>query len=173
MRVTGKRIYLKLLSPDDVTPVYIDWMQDEAVIQFLESRWTVYGLDALKAYVKTLNEDPNAYLFGIFLLEDGRQIGNIKIGGIAPLHRFADIGLLIGEQSMRGQGIGTEAIQMATTYAFKELNLQKVVAGLYANNIGSHKAFLKAGWREAGRMKCHRFYKGGYVDEVLVEKLRD
>jgi len=173
MRATKKRIYLKLLSPDDVTQAYLRWMQDQEVTQFLESRWTVYGVDALKDYTRKVNEDPFAFLFGIYLIESKEQIGNIKIGGIHSLHRYGDIGLLIGEKTLRGKGYGTEAIQAATQYAFEELNLNKVIAGLYADNIGSYKGFIKSGYREVGRWKKHRFFKGNYVDEILVEKLRD
>ncbi len=173
METIKKRIYLKLLSPEDVTLAYQQWMQDEEVIRFLESRWTVYGFEELKNYAKLVNEDPNAFLFGIYLIESHRQIGNIKIGGIHPLHRYGDIGLLIGEKALRGKGFGTEAIRVATRYAFEELNLNKVIAGLYANNVGSYKGFMKAGYREVGRLKDHRFCKGEYVDEILVEKLRD
>jgi len=32
-----------------------------------------------------------------------------------------------------------------TEYAFKELDLNKLTAGIYGNNTGRYKAFLKAG----------------------------
>lgn len=169
MQVKGNQIFLKPLSPGDVTQAYVDWMRDEEVIQFLESRWSVFTMKDLKDYVKSVNESNDDVLFGIFLKEGGEHIGNIKIGGINQKHKFADVGLIIGNKKMRGKGYGAEAIRLASDYAFKELNLNKLTAGIYADNISSYRAFIKAGYREAGRLKNHRLYKGGYVDEILVE----
>lgn len=172
MKIMGNTIFLKLLAPEDATQSYSDWMQDEEVIQFLESRWKRYDLEHLKDYVKLMNDGINNFLFGIFLKENSEHIGNIKIGGINQIHRFGDVGILIGNKSMWGKGYGTEAIKLATQYAFDELNLNKLFAGIYANNKGSYNAFIKAGYREVGILQNHRFYKGNYVDEILVEKCK-
>jgi ribosomal-protein-alanine N-acetyltransferase len=166
-----RRIFLKLLSEQDVTEKYLSWMADGEVMQYLESRWFSHTVDSIRGYVKRMNESPNDFLFGIFDDEFG-HIGNIKIGGINQLHRFGDVGLVIGEKAVRGRGYGTKAIQMATEYAFKELNLNKLTAGMYANNVASHKAFLKAGYRQVGYYEKHWFCQGKYVDGFLMERLR-
>lgn len=172
MKVEGDGIFLKLLSFEDVTKVYVDWMQDEEVMQFLESRWRNYTIESLRDYVKQMNDGSNNFLFGIFLKGNGEHIGNIKIGGINQIHRFGDVGIIIGNKDVWGKGYGTEAIKLATQYAFEHINLNKLFAGMYADNLGSYNAFIKAGYREVGRLKNHRFYKGKYVDEILVEKCR-
>jgi RimJ/RimL family protein N-acetyltransferase len=173
MKETEHRVYLKLLSPEDVTQAYVNWMKDELVTQYLESRWRVFSLEELKDYVRHVNGSGQEYLFGIVLKENNQHIGNIKIGAINQFHRYGDIGLLIGEKTAWGKGYGREAIELATQYAFEKLNLNKLVAGIYVNNIGSHKAFMKAGYSEVGRLKKHRFSNGEYVDEILVERLKD
>lgn len=171
-KVNGKRIYLKLLKPSDVTESYVAWMNDPQVTMFLESRWNRYHIKSIKKYVKDVNSDRSSLLFGVFLKKTGMHIGNIKIGNIDTIHRFADVGLIIGEKSMWGNGYGTEAIALVTNHAFKKLKLNKLIAGIYANNHGSFKAFIKAGYQKAGILKKHRISEGGYVDEVLVEKGR-
>jgi ribosomal-protein-alanine N-acetyltransferase len=172
MKIQGERIYIKLLSPDDINQSYVEWMQDYETIEFLDSKWKVYTLDDLKSYVKHMNESPNDFLFGIFLITDNRYIGNIKIGSINQIHRFGDLGLLIGEKDCLGKGLGTESIELATKYAFEELNLNKLTAGMYINNIGSYKSFIKAGYREVGKLMKHKFIKGEYQDVILVEKIK-
>jgi len=167
--MVGKRIFLKLLAPIDITKSYVDWMQDEEAIQFLESRFKKYTLDDIKKYIEQTNDGINNFMFGIYLKEKDEHIGNIKIGGIDHIHRFANVGVLIGNKEMWGKGYGTEAIKMATQYAFNELDLHKLIAGIYANNIGSYNAFMKAGYREVGRLRNHRLYKEKFVDEILVE----
>lgn len=52
----------------------------------------------------------------------------------------------IGEKNAWGKGFATEAIQLVTHFAFEQLHLHRLQAGLYASNIGSGKALEKAGY---------------------------
>ncbi len=173
MKHIGKKIFIRLLSPEDVTQEYVNWMQDEEIVQYLESRWRVSTIEDIKEYVKTINNSPNDFLLGIFDKENSEHIGNIKIGSINQIHRYADIGFIIGNKKYWGKGIASEAIELATKFAFEELNLNKLIAGIYEGNIGSTKALIKMGYREVGILKKHRFCKGKYVDEILVEKCKE
>jgi RimJ/RimL family protein N-acetyltransferase len=172
MKIIGEGIYLKLLSTDDVNEKYLRWMQDPEILEFLESRWRPFTIEDLKNYVRLANDGQNNFMFGIYLKENSEYIGNIKIGCISQIHRYGDVGLIIGEKSVWGRGYGVDAINLITRYAFDEINLNKVFAGIYANNMSSIKAFKKAGYREVGILKKHRFYKGTYADELLFEKCK-
>ena len=66
-------------------------------------------------------------------------------------HKFAYIGLLIGDVNYWGKGFGTESIYCAANYAFDVIKLNKLTAGMYENNFGSYKSFLKMGFREVGK----------------------
>src|SRR5205814_2669717 len=100
--------------------------------------------------------------------DNDQHIGNIKLGPIHWIHRYAEIGLLIGEKSCWGQGYASEAIRLVTTYAFERLNLHKVTAGCYATNVGSVRAFEKAGFVREGVRPRHCFCEGTYVDLILL-----
>lgn len=171
--ITGKNIFIKLLSVDDVTNDYANWLNDPETNKYLESKWKNHNLEDLKEYVKHMNNTENNKLFGIFLLENKKHIGNIKIGNINQIHRFAEVGLMIGDKNSLNKGYGTEAIKLVTEYAFKHINLNKLVAGMYLNNIGSYKSFIKAGYREVGIYKKHIFYNGEYIDQYIVEILNE
>lgn len=169
MKIVGEKVFLKILSEDDVDENYVEWLNDNEVTRFLESRWRAHSLEDLREYIKTINGSLNDILLGIHL-KNQEHIGNIKIGQIHPVHRFGDLGFLIGRKYWN-KGYGTEAIKLATEYAFKELNLNKLFAGIYCKNGGSYKAFMKAGYVEVGRLKRHVFFEGNYVDSIIVEKL--
>jgi len=173
MKLIGERIYIRILTPADVSDAYVSWLNDDEITQFLELRWRAHTFDDVKKFVALMNESAQDHLFGIFLRENGRHIGNIKIGDINNMHRFGDVGLLIGDKKMWGKGYGAEAIKLATDYGFRELGLNSLKAGMYEGNTGSYKAFIKAGYKDAGRYRKHRFCNGRYVDELLVEKSRD
>jgi [ribosomal protein S5]-alanine N-acetyltransferase len=171
-KLRGAGIYLKLLVPEDVTVAYISWMNDNKIVRFLESRWNKHTMKGIREYVSRINSSGNNYLFGIFLKDTREHIGNIKVGNINGIHRFGDVGLLIGDRKSWGKGYGTEAIKLATDFAFNKLKLNKLIAGIYADNIASYKAFIKSGYKEAGRLKNHRWYCRRFVDEIVVEKCR-
>ncbi len=173
MHTERKKILIRQLLPGDVSDNYLAWMNDPEVTQFLESRWKPYQREDLESFVSSIRASGDDFLFGIFLSETGGHIGNIKIGSINRFHRYADLGLVIGAKKFWGQGIATEAIRLATEYAFQELDLNKLVAQIYAPNIGSRKAFENAGYRIVGQYTKHRFYKGRFVDAVLVERCRN
>ncbi len=169
MIIQGNTIYLKLMTVEDVTDDYVSWMNDEEVVQYTESRWNSYTMDDLREFVKKTNNGISNFMFAIHSNENDLHIGNIKIGNINPVHRYADLGIVIGNKDYWGKGIATESIMIATKYAFEELNLNKLFAGMYAKNLGSFKAFIKAGYREIGVMRKHVFYKGEFIDSILVD----
>lgn len=119
MQISGQRIFLRPLEETDVGDDYLAWMRDPQVIQYLESRNQTQTLDALRAFLRNMNASPLDHLFGIFLAQGGEHIGNIKIGNVREPHRSADLGLIIGRRSAWGKGYGTEAIALATRYAFE------------------------------------------------------
>src|SRR5690348_9101578 len=60
---------------------------------------------------------------GIRLNEGDTLIGFLKLTVISWPHRYADIGLGIGQPEHRGQGYGTEAMRLGIDCAFRELNM--------------------------------------------------
>lgn len=171
--LSGQRILLRSLEEVDVGDSYLKWMRDPQVTQYLASRDQDETIETLRAFVRNINASPRDYLFGIFIAQSKQHIGNIKIGDIRDPHRSADLGLLIGQRSAWGKGYGAEAIAVATRWAFEELGLNKLWAGMYAENLGSYHAFIKASYREVGRFKRHILFNGRYIDSILVEKCRD
>ncbi|WP_373032491.1 GNAT family N-acetyltransferase [Sulfurovum sp.] len=163
------RLYLNSLTEDFISEQYLRWMNDPEVLQFTESRWAKYNIDDLKLFVKNINKSPKDYLFGIFITETGQHIGNIKIGNINDQHKFADLGIIIGDKEEWGKGYATESIKLAVDYAFSKLKLYKVTAGVYINNSGSIKALKKVGFEECGRHIKHCVFDSDRVDTLTLE----
>lgn len=164
----GERIYLREVRPSDANENYYRWMNDPEIIRYLESRFYPNSLESIQDFVKGKLNDRESVLFAIVLIDGDRHIGNIKIGPINWIHRFADIGLMIGEKDCWGRGYATDAIRLISEYAFKTLNLHKVTASCYGNNQGSAKAFLKVGFEIEGTRKSQYFCNGEYQDMILL-----
>lgn len=171
MKVIGKNVYIRLLSTDDVSEDYVNWMNDPEVTQFLESKWQSHTQKSTIDYIDSFNRTQNNFLFGIFLLSDNTHIGNVKIGNINYVHSHADIGMAIGKKDSWTKGVGSESLMLIEKIAREYLNLNKIFGGIYAINHGSFAMTQKCGWREVGRYEKHVFHKGEYMDVILVEKL--
>jgi RimJ/RimL family protein N-acetyltransferase len=170
--IEGKLIYLREVKISDCNEVYYRWMNDPDVTAYTESRFYPHSLEDLSEYVANINKDKNNVFLAIVLRKDNRHIGNIKIGPINWIHRFADVALIIGEKKCWGKGYATEAIRLVSDYAFNKLNLHKLTSGCYDVNKGSAKCFQKAGFYIEGQRKSQYFCNGAYVDAILLGMLK-
>lgn len=167
--VAGVR--LAPFAVDDVDERYVGWLNDPQVVRYTEARWRVHTLESARDYVRESNGDTNVRLFRI-LVEDGVHVGNVRVSSIDWTHKRADIAIIIGDRSYRGRGVGVRAIELVSEYCFDELGLEKLTAGMYAENEPSIRAFEKAGFVIEGRLAKHHRYGDGRMDGVLMARLR-
>jgi [ribosomal protein S5]-alanine N-acetyltransferase len=143
-------VSLFVLTPEHVGEAYVGWLNDPVVNQFLESRFATHDIESTRRFVEQVYASPDSLLLGIHNEAAGGHVGNIKIGPINRYHRTGEIGILIGEKRAWGRGIATAAIRLICDVARNDLALHKVTAGCYATNVGSRKAFEKAGFAVEG-----------------------
>lgn len=164
-------IELFLLTEDNFGDNYVRWLNDPNVNRFLESRHAAHTRDSAREFVRACFASPNTLFMGIRSLElSGRHVGNIKLGSIDHRHGLGEIGLLVGEPLAWGRGIGTEAIAAICDIAVAQLRLRKITAGCYASNVGSEKAFRKAGFEIEGRRRAHFLLDGRLEDLILMAR---
>ena len=171
--LNSERLMLRPVLSSDINESYRNWLNDSAVNRYLETRFLPQTLESLHAYWSAHRDDPASPWFAICLASDHRHIGNIKLGPIHWLHRRADISLFIGERNCWGQGYAAEAISMVRDWAFSELDLQKLNAGIYSGNIASRRAFEKCGFELEGTLKQDVVSAGKRMDVWRFGLLRD
>jgi RimJ/RimL family protein N-acetyltransferase len=170
--LSGPRLDLREVRPDDVTNGYYQWMNDPEVMHYLESRFFPNSVEGLRTYIAERHADRTNVFLALVVRDGARHIGNIKLGPIDWIHRRADIGILIGEKDCWGAGFATEAIRLIVEYAFRRLNLHKVTAGCYDDNGASVRAFEKVGFIREGLRKEHFYCDGRYTDLILLGLIR-
>ncbi len=168
--IRATRLYLRPLGESDCGEHYVAWLNDPVIKRFLETRHSDQTLDSVKGFVAGVNARPDEHLFGIFLKDGDRHIGNIKVGPIGRHHPVGDVSLLIGARDCWGKGYAAEAIDAVSRYAFDKLGILKLSASMYAENLGSYRAFLKVGYKDEGRRRAHYLIEGRMCD-VLVTGL--
>jgi RimJ/RimL family protein N-acetyltransferase len=169
-KLEGTHVYLRPITLRDAGAAYCRWMTDPIINRFTESRHTRTTFPALKKYVRDTLKNPANIFLAIVESETNLHIGNIKIHssfGPAWYHGAGDVGLIIGERRCHGKGYGTEAIKLVKRLAFDHLGLRKLTASCYSNNVGSARAFLKAGFRKEG-VRPRNARCGGKVVDLLL-----
>ena len=164
--IIGNKIKLRTVELSDCRKYYLDWLNDPEVNQYLETRWHEQSIDTIKEFVKSIRESSHSYLFAIIYQD--KHIRNIKIGPIHPIYKFADVSYFIGDKNCWKKGIATEAIKLVGKFAFEELNLHRLEAGAFEQNIGSQKALLANGFVKEATYHKKSYLKLGdeYCDTI-------
>ena len=172
--LADERMRLAPFLPEHVCQAYVGWLNDPDVVRFTEARFAPHTVATARAYVAENLASDNAYLWRILGGEDaeGIHVGNLRLGNIDRHHRRGTIALIIGAAEARGQGIGPRAIELAAAYGFEQLGLDKIFAGMYANNTPSIRAFAKAGFEPEARLRGHHVYQGARIDGVIMARFR-
>jgi RimJ/RimL family protein N-acetyltransferase len=116
--------------------------------------------------------DPSRVLFAVRRQGDLRLVGHVHISNIQPMFRSADIGLGIGDPPDRRQGYGREALRLALGYCWGELNLQRVMLTVLANNPGARRLYEAVGFETEGRLRRATRVDGAYHDVIVMSALR-
>lgn len=163
----GANIILTQLTLGFCNAEYEKWLNDDEVTRFLETRWVKQDLFSIKEYVNTINNSQDSIILAIITKDTKKHIGNIKIGPINRFNSYADISYFIGCKDEWGKGYATEAVKLFCDFAFRELELHKLQAGIIEGNEASKTVLNKAGFEFEGRMKEKYLLEGVYKDQLI------
>jgi [ribosomal protein S5]-alanine N-acetyltransferase len=114
-------------------------------------------------------EDPFA-CFAIVV--DERCVGGIGLERQHDVHRLTrELGYWLGCDYW-GRGIATQAIAGITAWAFEGLDLQRVFAQPYADNVASCRVLEKAGFALEGTLRRSVIKDGVIRDQRMYARLR-
>jgi [ribosomal protein S5]-alanine N-acetyltransferase len=103
-------------------------------------------------------------------------VNDEAVGGIGFLpqkdvfRRSAEIGYWLGKQYW-GRGFMTQAVTAVTEYAFKNVDLCRIYAGVFAWNPASAKVLEKCGYEFEGRLRNAITKDGKTTDQLLYSKV--
>lgn len=86
--------------------------------------------------------------------------------------RTAEIGLWLHPEH-HGNGYGTEAVELITSYGFEQLNYHKIYARAHADNDASLGLWEKLGFEKEGEFRDHTYTMGEYRDVVYYGVLEE
>lgn len=165
-----QELFLKILNQDDVSEQYVMWLNDRAIMALTEQADSKHTMETTIDYVNFCLKNQSIYFFGIYF--NNEHIGNIKLGPINEKHATADIAYIIGCSQYWGQGIASKVIHAVLSFGFNELELHKIKAGAYENNVGSIKVLKKNNMSVEGRLIEEICFEGNRIDSIRLGILK-
>jgi len=100
------------------------------------------------------------------ILVDHLEAGVIGLSEIDAGYRRAELGFWVARPYWN-RGIMSEAVRIATAYAFEQFPIERVQADVYAWNPASARVLEKAGYTLEGRLR-NAVYRDGKVTDRLI-----
>lgn len=101
----------------------------------------------------------------------GEAVGGIGFVPGGDVERYsAEIGYWLSE-TYWGRGIATEALTLVTGYAFASMNMLRVFALPFADNIASARVLEKAGYVKEGVLRASSVKYGQPRDQAIYAKV--
>ncbi|WP_251553710.1 GNAT family N-acetyltransferase [Neobacillus muris] len=174
-------IELKYFGLEDI-PQLVNWIDSPEFLLQWAGTSLRYPLDyqQLESYVKNANHaHSNIFAYKVIHSDTGKIIGHISLGNVNRENGNARMcRVLIGDQSMKGKGIGSMIIKEVLKIAFNELNLHKVSLAVFDFNQTAIRLYEKMGFTKEGyiREACKigndfwNYYEMSILDREWKEK---
>ena len=165
-------IHLRELARSDLAAVN-RWRQDRALTDGLGAPHRYIGPEVdevwFDAYLDRRGTDIRCAI-----CRDGQAepIGVVSLTGIDPVHRHAELHILLGDRDAQGQGLGTAAIAAMLRHGFFDLNLHRIFLFVLATNQAALHVYEKAGFTREGLLREAAYKNGEYQDLILMAVLR-
>jgi len=162
------RLIIREFAVKDITDKYINWLNDIDVNRYLDVRFFLPQTEeSVIDYVKSISASSNILLLGVFCKKTREHIGNITFSSIDRVNHSGTIGIAIGNKFFWGKGYALEALKAVIEYAFTELSLHRLEAGVSVGNKASIKLFEKAGFIAEGIKKESGKFGDNYIDSIV------
>lgn len=170
--VPGERIFLSHVLRSDI-PLYARWFADLELTTYLGAGGISFTHEQEEEWFASLGKDRTNRTFAIVVREGARLIGSVSLMSIDHARGAAELGIAIGDKSAWGQGYGSEAVRLMADYGFTFMNLHNIYLWHVAYNERGHHAYLKAGFKPAGRLRGADMLAGRRYDRILMDLTRD
>ena len=167
------RLIFRPLTAADADGPYPGWLNDAETCAGNSHHVYPYTREQALEYIASVRGSKSSLVLAVTLKEDGRHVGNVSLQQIHPIHRSAELAILIGDAACRGKGIGLEASEAIIRHGFRTLNLRRVSFGTFEDNSGMRGIAAKLGFQQEGVLRQAVFKNGRYVDVILYGLLAE
>lgn len=168
--IEGEQVRLNIFSEENITDSYLSWLNDPVVVRFSNQRFRRHtyqtGLDYLHSFV-----DAESIFLAVYLKDDQHYVGTMSVY-FSSVHETADIGIMIGDKSCWGRGIGGDAWVTLLSLLLDTVKVRKVTAGTLSCNTGMIRIMVNSGMKPDGVRVAQELVDGQAQDIMHFAKFR-
>lgn len=144
--IRTSRFLMRPLQASDASDTYLGWMNDKVASRFIVAASDMKGLNALEAYISEKQRRNDCLFLGIFDVETGEHVGNIKYEPICFESKEAVMGVLLGNPAYRGKNVFKEVFSASQSWLLENLSIVKITLGVDRENVAAISAYKKSGF---------------------------
>lgn len=171
LSLSNRKVVLQPFELADINEKYINWLNDPEVVKYSNQRFLEHGYHSCRAYYDSFDNSENLFI-KILCADDMAFIGTLTVY-FSPNHQTADIGIMIGEKSYWGRGLGAAAWRLILDWIKSNTNTRKVTAGTMSVNVGMLNIFERSGMVYEATRKRQELLDGKPVDLVYYAYFND
>ncbi|WP_202232376.1 GNAT family N-acetyltransferase [Actinacidiphila reveromycinica] len=165
----GERLALAL-AREEMMQDYHRWETDPATVVGFGARWPV-SWEVFRARFLSSHTSRHYQLFEVVTTEGAVPVGTTSLN-VDQAVNTAELTLVIAPEH-RGRGYAAEATALTLDWAFSIASLSAVWLEVLAPHTAAVNAYLKAGFRTAGRLRSAALWQGRRVDKLFLDCVPD
>lgn len=166
--ITDRLVIERFTETHLYNPNYLGWLSDRdnlKALNLISYILNPVSINELRDYYEAFLRRDRDTLLAVSMRDTGQFVGTAALREIGYKGLF-DLGILIGEKTVRGRGIAREVISAVTQFAFSEMQARKICSSFAENNIAVMLAFIKNGYKIEGLQRDQQVT----VDGELVSR---
>lgn len=165
-------IFLREITKEDMS-IINNWRRSKDLVQSLGAPFRFINIETDEAWFSQyMSSRAQNVRCAICLSKTKEIVGVIYLLNIDSVMRGCDFGIMIGDVSHRGKGIGSMAMDMIIDHAFLDLNLNRIQLRVQPSNAHAIALYKKYGFKEEGVLREVIFKNGQYEDLLMMSLLR-
>jgi RimJ/RimL family protein N-acetyltransferase len=125
------------------------WLSNPRINEWLTSEWRDREVDPMLVGVAMRNRRNRWFLVRC----EVEPCGLVALADWDPVDRIAMVWYVLGEQSIGGRGVISEALAQLVRLSFSEFEIEALHAWIMEDNERSRRVLEKTGFQEVGRLR--------------------
>lgn len=156
-------VTIKKFEREDI-PKKVEWINNPANNQFLHYDIPINIGKTEKWFNNNIGRTDR---YDALIVADGVPCGTIGLLNIDKKNGKAEYYIAMGETSLKGKGVATEASKLILDYGYKKLGLNRIYLFTETENIPAQRLFEKVGFIKEGCIREDIISHGKYVDRYV------
>ena len=157
---------MRKFRPEDAAAVHRWFNSPAATANLLEHRDEFSEDDAAAWVERAMDESGEDRKWAVEFEGIDEAVGYTALYGLRR-QTAPELGAIVGDDRVRGMGVGREAERLTNLKAFEEFGAHKVYGRIPATNEAAKKAVIYNGWKQEGVLRNHVRRGGELIDVEL------